>query len=57
MFENGSELKIIEHAAFGCCYALETIILPEGLENIGGYAFCDTAVVNVALPASLRTIA
>lgn len=57
VFENGSRLKTIMATAFSGCSALENIILPEGLENIGKYAFCDTAVVNVALPASLRTIA
>ena len=39
VFEDGSTLKTIGDAAFTGCSALEKIVLPEGLEEIGFGSF------------------
>ena len=36
--------------------SIETIVLPEGIENIGHYAFSSTNIREVVLPSSLVTI-
>ena len=50
-------LKIIKDRAFMGDQALETVILPEGLERIGEYAFADSSVREINLPSSLQYIA
>ena len=57
VFENGSKLRTICANAFGCCGKLKNMILPEGLEKIDLYAFRETGLEDVELPASLRTMA
>ena len=56
MFEDGSELKVIEQGAFIGCSALEQIVLPEGLEKIGLFAFYKTNLESIEFPVSLRTV-
>ncbi len=57
-YEGGSTLK----ANFGWgpysftgCTSLKDITLPEGLNNIGGCAFENTAVENVVIPSTIET--
>ena len=50
-------VKVIGHAAFYKCYALEKVVLPDGLEEIEDRAFhkCE-AMTDVNFPEGLRSI-
>ena len=56
-FESGSVCKSIGDYAFGYNENLQSIILPEGLEDIGAYAFekC-TAVSEIYIPSTAKSI-
>ena len=57
IFEEGSVLTMIGESAFAHCYALTSIILPEGLLSIGRDAFMSCAsLTSVHIPASTLTI-
>ena len=56
VFEEGSRLTTIEENAFNDCSRLEKINFPEKLERIDMFAFSQTKLENVELPASLRKI-
>ena len=49
----GKALTSLGDNAFANCAALEQITLPEGLTTIGNYAFINTAVKVVYIPASV----
>ena len=51
-----NSVKYIAEAAFNNCYDLETVKLGTGVQNIGPYAFSDTALKAVTLPDSLQYI-
>lgn len=64
-FENDTALKAIaipgtvkniESDAFYGCSALATAIIGDGVKNIGSYAFYNTALKGVVLPASVKSI-
>ena len=57
MFEDGSALKKIGPNAFYGCIRLASFALPEGLEEIGMYAFYQSDICSVTFPASLRIVA
>lgn len=48
-------LKKIEFGVFSNC-ALTSIVLHEGLETIGTYAFCDTPLKSAVIPRSVISI-
>ena len=56
MFEEGSKLKKIGPNAFYGCIRLASVTLPEGLEEIGLYAFYQSDIGSVTFPSSLRTV-
>ena len=56
MFEDGSALKKIGPNAFYWCTNLANVALPEGLEEIGMYAFYHSDIDSVVFPSSLRTV-
>ena len=49
-------VRVIGSHAFSTCYKLEQVELPEGLEQIYGYSFMNTALQTIAMPTTLRTI-
>ena len=65
MFSNCKNLKSVKIpssvtaiglTAFYECTALESIELPDGIETIGGYAFAETGISSIKLPAKLKEI-
>ena len=56
VFEEGSLLKTIGEESFMCCHCLKNIQLPEGLKEIGLYAFKESGLQNIIIPSSVRTI-
>lgn len=54
VFEEGSNLNTIGEDAFYACEQLKTILLPNGVENLGWNAFAScTSLTSVQLPSSL----
>ena len=51
-----SLLKVIEKSAFRYCASLRNVELPNGLEDIGPWAFADSGLESIATPPSVRTI-
>ncbi len=52
-----SDVKSIGDGAFAECEALETVVLPEGLETIGECAFISCrAISSISLPTTLKKI-
>ena len=51
-----SSVTAIGLTAFYECTALESIELPDGIETIGGYAFAETGISSIKLPAKLKEI-
>lgn len=57
VFEEGSKLKKIGHSAFYCCFSLEDINLPEGLNSIDSGAFNNCIALNsITIPESVDNI-
>ena len=58
VFEDGSNLKIIDERAFDRCMKLERIVLPDGLEYLNDRAFasCSNNLAYCELPSSLKWI-
>ena len=50
-------MKAIEKNTFYQCMKLKDVKFSDGLESIGLYAFYQTSLESVELPASLRTVA
>lgn len=50
------QLETIESSAFEHCSALKEIKLPDNLKEMIGYAFGSTGIINVTLPAGLKTV-
>ena len=46
---NDSMLTTIEHQAFYACEALKTVVIPDSLTSVAGYAFDDTPHKNIFL--------
>ena len=55
-FNLPSSLKLIGESAFENCYAMKSITLNDGLENIGKRAFVGTKLTEISFPHSLRII-
>ena len=55
-FNDYGMLKTIGEKAFYDCSKLGTVILPEGVEEIGNDAFRYCSVSDITLPATLKTI-
>ena len=56
-FESESQLKSIEDSAFGGCYSIKQISLPEGIEEIGSEAFSGCSKLeSIILPNSLKYV-
>ena len=55
-FEENSRLQSIGNNAFEKNVALSAIVLPENLRTIGAYAFMNTGLVTVEIPASVTTL-
>ena len=51
-----SSLKLIGNSAFENCYAMTSITLNEGLENIGMRAFVGSGLTDITFPSTLRII-
>ena len=51
-----SSVQAIKNGAFMNCESLQTVTFNEGLETIGHSAFCNTAIEELKLPNSLKTI-
>ena len=49
-------LKEIRDGAFANCSSLESVVLPEGLEQIGEMAFFSTGLTGIRIPESARAI-
>jgi len=58
VFNGAIKIKEIVNGSFGGCAALPSIIIPEGVEVIGNYAFADgcTSLTSISLPSTLKTI-
>ena len=58
VFEEGSNLKIIDERAFDRCFKLERIVLPDGLEYLNDcvFASCSNELTYCELPSSLTWI-
>jgi len=53
---SNSQLKIIENNAFSFMSNLNNLILPEGLIEIGDYAFSHTSISSITIPSTVITI-
>ena len=51
-----STLRRIEYNAFRSCRNLKHIALPERLEYIGAFCFCESALESLVVPPSVREI-
>lgn len=51
-----SQLKAIEKSAFHYCASLRSVELPNGLEEIGLWAFASSGLESITMPPSVRTI-
>ena len=52
----GDSVQMIGYGAFSDCTQLESITVGEGVLEIGDYAFSGTAIREIVLPASLRSL-
>jgi hypothetical protein len=52
----GGAIKSIGKAAFRNCTALQTVVLPPGLINLGDSAFAGSALLSISLPVGLSAI-
>ena len=52
----GGAVSLIETQAFAECVMLEDLELPQGLVNIGNYAFLNTKIKTVYIPTTLSKI-
>ena len=55
-FNLPSSLTLIGESVFENCYAMKSITLNKGLENIGKRAFVGTGLTDIKFPSSLRII-
>jgi len=53
---NGMRVTKIGKMAFFNCKTVDTVIIPEGVTEIGNEAFCDSSLKAVSLPESLSRI-
>ena len=49
-------LKTISNSCFNGDVKLKNIVIPDKTENIGEYAFCETAIENIKIPESVKNI-
>jgi len=53
----GYPVTSIDEWAFGSCYALTNITIPDGVTSIGNFAFLDcTSLTNITIPDSVTSI-
>lgn len=50
------EIEVIPNNLFAKCTSLENIVLPEGLTEIGRYAFSETALTELEIPEAVTKI-
>ncbi len=55
-FGNNSQLQVIAAEVFDGCYSLKNLSLPAQVRTIGDFAFRDTALEEITLPASLQQL-
>ena len=53
----GENIKTIGRSAFDGCITLKSITLPEKLDTIFGYAFQNTGLTSITIPASVDSLA
>lgn len=46
----------IDDYAFNWCKNLESVLIPDGVQNIGKRSFCNTALKYIVIPNSVKTI-
>ena len=51
-----SSVKAIEASVFQYCYALEDVVLGEGMEELGGCLLQDTAIKRITVPSTVVTM-
>lgn len=52
----GAADEALIHGAFDSCSSLHTVTLPEGLEEIGAFAFYNSGMHSVSIPHSVKSI-
>lgn len=55
-FEIGNQLETIGITAFAKTFSLKTITLPETVRSLGDYAFQNSALQNIRIPAGLTSL-
>lgn len=55
-FAEDSKLTTISRYAFGDCYKLAEVILPDAVTTLEDYAFCYTALASIIIPAKVTSI-
>ncbi len=50
------QVKVIGEEAFSACYRIVQVLFPEGLTDIRAYAFANTNLTAVHLPASMQRV-
>ena len=53
---NGMRVTKIGVEAFFCCETIDTVVIPEGITEIGDSAFCEATVRTISLPQTLSRI-
>lgn len=51
-----SNMEMLPDYAFQACESLEAVVLPPRLKELGSYSFCDTALEEIILPATLEAM-
>lgn len=53
---DGNEIKTINNSAFSGCESLPAPIIPDGIVNIGPYAFNQCSFTNIYIPAGVKKV-
>ena len=53
---SGAKCNSVPNSAFDGLSRLSYVVLPEGIESIGQYAFRGTQIQNITIPSSVKTI-
>lgn len=54
---DGNEINTINNSAFSGCSSLPAPIIPDGIVNVGPYAFNQCSFVNIYIPYGVKTVA
>ena len=49
-------MRAFTYSAFSCCNCLRTVALPEGVESVCEWAFAESALEEMRIPASMAEI-